>query len=123
MPKGRPKAFKTKEEFTDKFQEYLSKCEAKDHLPNVAGFCVFADIHKDTFYQQKEYYSDAFKKVQDMLEDGALNAKIPPAVKIFYMKNKFKKDYKDKQEIESTNHTTLNMERVSSKDLRKMLDD
>ena len=65
-------------------------------MPNIAGFCVYCDINRDTFYAQKEYYSDTFKKIQDILEDATLNAKINDTFKIFYLKNKF--GYKDKQE-------------------------
>lgn len=88
--------FGTDVEFKNKFINYIKKCKTKDELPNIAGFCVYCDINRDTFYAQKEYYSDTFKKIQDILEDATLNAKINDTFKIFYLKNKF--GYKDKQE-------------------------
>ena len=98
--KGRPKAFKTAEEFKETFTNYIKKCEAKKELPNIAGFCVYADINRDTFYAQKEYFSDTYKKVNEMLEDATINSKeINDTFKIFYMKNKF--DYRDKQELDA----------------------
>lgn len=92
------RAFKTAEEFNRKFTEYLGVCKINKELPNIAGFCVYADINRDTFYAQKDYYSDTFKKIQDKLEDATINSKdINDTFKIFYMKNKF--DYRDRQEI------------------------
>lgn len=93
------RAFKTKDDFINKFREYIGVCESKKKLPNIAGFCVYADINRDTFYAQEEYYSDTFKKVNDILEDATINANINDTFKIFYMKNKF--DYKDRQDIDA----------------------
>lgn len=88
--------FKEEKDFKDTFTKYINKCKEKEELPNIAGFCVFCDIHRDTFYAQEEYYSDTFKKIQDILENATINAKINDTFKIFYLKNKF--GYKDKQE-------------------------
>ncbi len=96
------RAFKTDKEFEDKFVEYLNRCKVEKELPNIAGFSVFAEIDRDTFYAQQEYYSDTYKRVNDMLEDRTINSKdINDTFKIFYMKNKF--GYKDKQESVSVN--------------------
>lgn len=94
------RAFKTDKAFEDKFKEYITYCKKNKRLPNVAGFSVYADINQDTFYAQKEYYSETFKKINDMLEDEALNNKtLNDARLIFYMKNKC--GYKDRQDITS----------------------
>ena len=96
------RAFKTDKEFEDKFVEYLNRCKVEKELPNIAGFSVFAEIDRDTFYAQQEYYSDTYKRVNDMLEDRTINSKdINDTFKIFYMKTKF--GYKDKQESVSVN--------------------
>ena len=77
----------------------IEYCNEKKRLPNIAGFCVYCDINRDTFYAQNDYYSDTFKKINDILEDEALNNKYTSdTLKIFYMKNKC--GYKDKQEQE-----------------------
>lgn len=91
------KKFQNEKEFEEKFLQYIKKCKDKKELPNVAGFSIYCDMNRDTFYAQKEYYSDTFKKVNDILEDATINCKeINDTFKIFYMKNKF--GYKDKQE-------------------------
>lgn len=98
--------FKTKEDFINKFKEYISKSKQENNLPNIAGFCVYCDINRDTFYAQEEYYSDTYKKVNDILEDATINSKnINDTFKIFYMKNKF--GYKDKQEVEHSGNIKL----------------
>lgn len=100
------RAFKTKKEFLDKFNNYIKECRYKKDLPNIAGFCVFSDINRDTFYAQEEYYSDTFKKINDILEDATINAKdINDTFKIFYMKNKF--NYKDRQDIDANVNTEI----------------
>lgn len=100
------RAFKSGKEFENKVKEYINWCDSKGRLANVAGFAVYADINQDTFYAQKEYYSESFKKVNDMLEDEALNNKYLNDTRIiFYMKNKC--GYKDKQEIDTTSSNRI----------------
>lgn len=102
----RKRAFKSGKEFENKVKEYINWCDSKGRLANVAGFAVYADINQDTFYAQKEYYSESFKKVNDMLEDEALNNKYLNDTRIiFYMKNKC--GYKDRQEIDTTNSNRI----------------
>ena len=94
--------FKTEQDFVNKVIEYISYCEGKGRLPNIAGFAVYCEMNVDTFYAQKEYYSETYKRVQAILEDGVINGKANDTMKIFYMKNKF--NYKDK--IENLNVET-----------------
>ena len=119
--KGYPRAFKTDKEFYDKFVEYVNWCKTEERLPNIAGFCVYCDINRDTFYAQNEYYSDTFKKVNEMLEDEALNNKfVNDTLKIFYMKNKC--GYKDKQEVDN-NVSVNNYKELSVEELKKLAED
>lgn len=89
--KGHPRAFETDKDFIDKVKEYLYICEYEwKQYPNIAGFCTYSGICRDTFYQQKLYYPDTYKKVQDMLENMAINSRnASDTMKIFYLKNKF----------------------------------
>lgn len=98
--KGQPRAFETEDDFKEAFNNYIDYCIKNDKLANIAGFCVFSDICRDTFYAQEDYYSYTFKKIQNILEDYTINAKINDTFKIFYMKNKFQ--YRDRQEIDNT---------------------
>ncbi len=98
--KGHPRSFKDAKEFKDRFIDYMKKCEHEEKLANIAGFCWYCNIHRDTFYAQENYYSDTFKQIQSALEDAAINHSAT-SMGIFYLKNKF--NYVDKQEIKSDN--------------------
>ena len=101
---------------------YIDHCRDDGRMPNIAGFCAFNDITRETFYKQNDYYSDTFKKIQNYLEDEAINAK-NTTMGIFYLKNKF--NYRDKQEIESTGETTINskvsFDNLSTEQIRELL--
>ena len=97
---GRPRRFQTEESFQNAILEYLKVCEDRKDLANKKGFCVFADITEDTFYEQEAYYPESYKKASHALEDRAINYKGAPAMAIFYMKNAF--GYQDKP-TENTN--------------------
>ena len=97
--KGHPRSFPTEQDFKNKFDEYIDYCIKNERLANIAGFCVFANISRETFYNQEEYYFDTYKRIQNVLEDYTINAKINDTFKIFYMKNKF--NYKDRTELDN----------------------
>lgn len=93
---GAPRKFPTEEDFLNKFEEYISYCEENKKIANIAGFAVYCKINRDTFYDQKERYPQAYNMIQDILEDYTINTDMHPTLKIFYLKCKFK--YKDKPE-------------------------
>lgn len=92
MKRGRPRKFQTPEEFEEKAVQYVEFCSQNGRFPNIAGFCVFADITEETFSNQKDYGEDfleSYKKVQNLFADAALNSRAASdTVRIFYMKNK-----------------------------------
>jgi hypothetical protein len=119
MERGRPRIFATEQAFKDKFDEYIDFCIKNDKLANIAGFCVFADVDRETYYNQKIYYPNTFKKTQEVLEDYTINAKINDTFKIFYMKNKF--NYRDRQEIDQNINANVNSyKELSVEELKKL---
>ena len=100
--KGKPRSFSSETELIDKLNDYVRLC--KDEwkcLPNISGFCVYCNIHRDTFFQQKMYYSDAFKKAQDILENAVINSRhASDTMKIFYLKNKFRYQDRTREEFD-----------------------
>lgn len=117
--KGQPRSFETEQVFKDKFDEYIDYCIKNDKLANIAGFCVFTDITRETFYNQEQYYFDTYKKIQNLLEDYTINAKINDTFKIFYMKNKF--NYRDRQEIDQNINANVNSyKELSIEELKKL---
>ncbi len=96
-PGGKPRIFKKPEDLMNKFDEYLAYTKEHDELPNVAGFVVFADIGRATFYEYEDKYPDTYKKIMAKLENNTINNRsVSDTFKIFYMKNKF--GYRDKVE-------------------------
>ena len=67
--KGQPRAFATEQDFLNKFKDYIEYCVEKERFPNIAGFARYAEITRDTYYAQKEYYSDIYNMTRDILED------------------------------------------------------
>ena len=115
--KGQPRVFETSKEFYDKALNYVEWCNVSERLANIAGFCAFTRINRDTYYQQKEYYSDTFNEVESLFEDSALNHKAT-AMGIFYLKNKFK--YRDKIETENVNLNYEMSEEEADEILKKL---
>ena len=66
-------------------------------------------------YYAQSYYSDAFEKIQQALEDSTLNDK-NTIRSIFYLKNKF--GYTDKQEISANVNQISN---ISEEEINKKL--
>lgn len=104
--KGRPPLFKNKEELRSKINEYLADCNVRKFMPNVAGFCVFIGIHRDSFYEykKKKSFSDTIKELMSSIEDSWIQRLAGPNAtgSIFYLKNAFKDEYKDRQETDIT---------------------
>lgn len=99
---GRPRRWADADAFISDVRAYITECAETGKFANVAGFCVYAHIHRDTFYAQKDAFSDTYKEANELLEEAALQSAItgyPPSVLIFYLKNKC--GYKDRQEIDS----------------------
>lgn len=91
MPAGNKPIISSSEELCQKFHNYLLFCEESERFPNIAGFCRFMGISKETYYRYKaEFYSDAIKSIETILEDESIISRsASDAMKIFYLKNKF----------------------------------
>lgn len=75
-------------------------------MPNKAGLCIWLGIHKDTYneYKKKSQFSGALKACEAMIENAWVQrlASNAPTGAIFYLKNAFKDDYREKQEVDHT---------------------
>ena len=103
---GQPRRFPTEDDFQQSFISYIQHCADKQFLPNVAGFCVYADITKETFYKQQDYYSDSYKKIRQALEDSLIQherfGQKNPAMAIVQGKNTFRWDDTGKGKVDSS---------------------
>ncbi len=119
--KGKPRAFKTAEEFENKFMQYIKYCRDNKRFSNIAGFCAYCRVTRDTFYAQKEYYSDTYNIIQNILEDEVLQDNTYRAQ--LYLKNKF--GYTDKQELDLGNkdNKPFEVRNMSDAEIEKMLEE
>src|SRR3990167_7758662 len=102
---GRPSKFETKKDLEVSINEYF----VKDGFtaPNKAGLRVWLDISHQTysrFKKKKHEFCEPIKRAEDLIESwwvtrlsltGATGA-------IFYLKNAFKEDYKDRYDTDIT---------------------
>lgn len=120
--RGQPREFENEQAFLDAILEYVTLCNTKWlWIPTITGFCVHRGITRETFYQQKQYYSDAYKKGRDMIENAVwAHSHVSDALKIFYLKNAF--NYADKidhtQNIEATIETKPDFSKLSVDELK-----
>ena len=133
---GRPAKYNSAEELDKKLEQYLVYCEFEPGnkgrlkkrrpslIPNKAGFCLFLGISRDTYNEYRKRFPDAIKKADVTIEEQwvqRLKTNAPTGA-IFYLKNAFKSEYKDRHEtditskgdkIESFNETQL--ERIAGR--------
>lgn len=92
------------------FVEYVEYCISQRRFLNIAGFCVFAGISKNTYYSyaKKDEFKEVYEFMSNVGEDFALNvpSKQYP-IAIMYLKNRF--GYADKVENKNTD---TNIERI-----------
>ncbi|HEX9804234.1 MAG TPA: terminase small subunit [Candidatus Dojkabacteria bacterium] len=104
---GRPIKY-TIEELQTLIDSYFVDCEKDKKIPNKAGMRIKLDIVRDTFnewrHNQEKGFSDAIKKAEQRIEEAwvqRLNYNAATGA-IFYLKNAFKDDYKDRTETDIT---------------------
>ena len=103
---GQPRSFQSKEILEQSLIGYLVTCEAKKQMPNKAGFCFFAKISRETYYVYKKdkVYSDTIREFELAVEDKWVNRLSGSSATgaIFYLKNAFSDEYKDRVETDIT---------------------
>ena len=70
---GRPRRFKTEREFQDSYEHYIKHCYDSKMMPTKAGFCAYAGLSRETYYQQRNHFRDTFHAIDLCLEDFAAN--------------------------------------------------
>jgi len=107
---GQPRKFMP-EPLAEKFIEYILYCTDNDRLANIEGFCLFAKMDSQTYYNYKdnEEYFGTIKRIEETLLDYTLQKGYSarnPAFTIFYMKNKF--GWVDKTEVKQDINANIN---------------
>ncbi len=71
--------FESEAVFRRKLKNYVKRCSDENNrrLPNAAGFCRFAGIKREDFYNLSKSYPLIFDIAQSTFLDEALNTKLP----------------------------------------------
>lgn len=105
-PGGRPPKFDSPEGLAKQVLAYIDNCTENRTMPNKAGLCIWLNIHKDTYceYKKKPGFSDSLKRAEMWIENAWVNrlSTNAPTGAIFYLKNAFKEDYRDRNETDLT---------------------
>ena len=103
---GRPPKYKSAEEVFEAARDYFQACDAQlpPAMPNKAGLCLWLGISRDTYSEYRKKFPDTIKKIDDAIEDAwvqRLRSNAPTGA-IFYLKNAFKNDFKDRHVTDIT---------------------
>lgn len=109
---GQPPKYRTEEALRDKIEEYFDLCRQSKDLPEKAGLCLYLGITRETLSQYRNHkYPDAVKSADLYIEScwvRRLNHQAAVGA-IFYLKNAFKEEYKDKQDSDVSQLPIINV--------------
>lgn len=96
--------FKTEEDLSKKVIGFFEDCETAKKRPSKAGLRVFLNISKSTYSEYKKKYPNPIKRAEDLIEEAWVQRLDSPAATgaIFYLKNAFQEDYKDRHNTDVT---------------------
>lgn len=101
---GRPPKYENELALRQEVARYFATCENARAMPNKAGLCAFLQISRDTYNEYKKRFPDTLKATELNIENAwvqRLGGNAPTGA-IFYLKNAFKDDYREKQEVDHT---------------------
>lgn len=102
--RGGQAKFETEQAFKDKCLEYFEKCAQEKSIPSKAGLRVHLDIDKSTYSDYKKRFPQPLKKAEDIIESEWVKrlSGVAATGAIFYLKNAFFEDYRDRKETDLT---------------------
>ena len=104
---GRPKKYKTVEEFELKCSEYFLECDKKKIPFGICGLAAYLDIDRTTLFNYEKNYPDSYglvikqarAKIEAFLERGLFNKNVTGI--IFNLKNNF--GWAEREKVENIN--------------------
>lgn len=102
---GRPPKYSKAEDLVSAANKYFEKCDLARQLPEKAGLCLALGITRETYSQYKKGdFSDAIKGFELYIESNWVRRLGGQAATgaIFYLKNAFRDDFKDRNETDVT---------------------
>ena len=97
---GRPPKYSDPKEIETIADSYFKLCDTNKQIPSKAGLRYALNINRDTYGDYRKKFPDTLKRLEDYMEQAwvnRLNSNAPTGA-IFYLKNAFKEDYKDRHE-------------------------
>lgn len=103
-PGGRPPRFKTESDLAAKVDEYFQTATKNKRMFSKAGLLVTLDIDKSTYSDYKKKFPHPIKYAEALIEECWVNrlSETGATGAIFYLKNAFRDDYKDRSETDIT---------------------
>lgn len=101
---GRPPKYKDEAEIEKKCKEYFEECIEKKVIPSKAGLRVKLDLIRERYRDYKIRYPHAIKKAENLIEKAWVErlSGVAATGAIFYLKNAFKEDYRDRYNTDLT---------------------
>lgn len=103
---GRPPKYDSLESLLDGINKFFALCEKTRQLPEKAGLCVHLGISRETYSQYKKQFPDAIRFANNYIESNWVRrlGGASATGAIFYLKNAFRDNYKDKYDSDVTLH-------------------
>ena len=124
---GRPRKFNSQEELEEKIMEYWQRCEQLNKSYTLSGLALWIGVDRKTLYNysEKDDFFPTIKKARDIveasMEERALTGENNVTFSIFALKNNF--GWKDKQEIEHSGETNINMTTITAEEREKRIEE
>ncbi|WP_294378967.1 DNA-packaging protein [uncultured Clostridium sp.] len=124
---GRPRVFNSQEELEQKIMEYWQRCEQLNKPYTLSGLALWIGIDRKTLYNysEKDEFFPTIKKAKDIveasMEERALTGENNVTFSIFALKNNF--GWKDKQEIEHSGETNVNMTTMTPEERERRIEE
>ena len=101
---GKPPKYNSEIELDKKCKNYFIECIKNPEMPSKAGLRVFLKLDKSSFSDYKKKYPYPIKKAEDLIEKAWTQRLAGPNATgaIFYLKNAFKEDFKDRYNTDIT---------------------
>ena len=108
---GRPPQYDHKEQIIPLVKEYFSSVRFPFELPTKVGLRIALHLSRESYneYKRKDEFVDTIKEAENLIEQSwtqRLGGTTPTGA-IFYLKNAFKEDFKDKQEVEHSGGVSI----------------
>lgn len=101
---GKPLKIPNESILVDLIENYFKLCEEKRVIPNKASLRYALQLDRTTYNDYKKRYPNTLKRTEDWIESCWIQRLAGQAATgaIFYLKNAFKEEYKDRHETDIT---------------------